>query len=225
MDEAADGNHGQARVLDLGELIPPARKWRLRDVFREDTCSGRFRGGGEEKRARRPKHQKGVDSRRVIPEGGLVSGEVERVKAEVARSAAVSEHGALQRDVSFYRPDRGNFTSHRGDLSVVGKDLESAEEKENLPESASRHREESLGGELVVEARARKLDLLLDDEAEGGKHRNASVLQLSLAQPLDIEIVREAERVKANIASQGTIQPGRAGEERHGDRLVLHAQT
>ncbi len=115
--------------------------------------------------------------------------------------------------------------TNRGELARVAENLNETKSEENLPESASRNREEGLGGQLVVEAGERQVGLLLNDEAEGGKHGNAAVLQLGLAQPLDVEIVGEAKRVKANIAGQGSIQPGRAGEERHGDRLILHAQT
>eukprot|EP00961_Rhodomonas_salina_P004375 59983-Rhodomonas_salina.1 len=92
----------------------------------------------------------------------------------------------------------------------------------HLPESAGRDGEEGLGGDLVVEAREGELDLLLGDEAQAAEHADAAVLQLSLAQPLQVEVVGEAERVEANVTSHGTVKRGRARQERHGVRPVLH---
>mmetsp|Transcript_30666 Transcript_30666/g.64173 ORF Transcript_30666/g.64173 Transcript_30666/m.64173 type:complete len:245 (-) Transcript_30666:130-864(-) len=163
VDEAANGDHGKAGVLELGELISP--------------------------------------------EGRLVSREVERVEAEVTRGTAIGEHGA------------------RGDLAGVAENLNGAEGEEDLPQATGRDSEESLGSKLVVEARKRQVGLLLNDEAESAEHGNTAMLQLSLTEPLQVEIVGEAERVKANVAGKGSIQPGRAGKERHGDRLILHAHA
>ncbi len=183
MDEAANGDHGKAGVLQLGKL--------------------------------------------VSPEGRLVSREVERVEAEVTRGTAIGEHGALNtqnqapQNIKPYQIEG----AHRGDLARVAENLNSTEGEEDLPEATGRDSEESLGGKLVVEARKRQVGLLLNNEAEGTEHGNTAMLQLSLAEPLQVEIVGEAERVKSNVAGKGSIQPGRAGKERHGDRLILHAQA
>jgi hypothetical protein len=134
----------------------------------------------------------------------LVSGELEGVEADVAGGTAASEHGG------------------GGEGTVVGDDLDGAEGEEDLPETASGDREEGLGGDGVVEAGEGELDLLLDKEAEGTEHADAAVLELGLAEPLEVKVVGEAEGVEANVAGHGAVKGRGAGEERHGVGLVLH---
>jgi hypothetical protein len=51
----------------------------------------------------------------------------------------------------------------------------------------------------------RKVDELLEKASESGKHAHASVLELSLTQPLDVVLAGEAKGVEANIANHGSI--------------------
>jgi len=48
----------------------------------------------------------------------------------------------------------------------------------------------------------------LDNPAENSKHSNAAMLQLSLAEDLYVENLREAEGVETNITRQGAIKVG-----------------
>jgi hypothetical protein len=141
------------------------------------------------------------------PEGVVVAAKLEGVEAEVARSAAVKEHGG------------------GGQLALVGDDLESTEGEEDLPEAASRNAEEGLSGELVVETGEGEVVELLGDDTEGTKHTDTSVLELGLTEPLQVEVVGEAKGVEADIAGHGSVKCGRAGQERHGVGLVLHAHA
>jgi hypothetical protein len=56
---------------------------------------------------------------------------------------------------------------------------------------------------------------LLHNQAESGKHGNAAVLELSLAENLDIKNIRETEGIEADIAGQGSVEVGGLLEERH----------
>ena len=58
---------------------------------------------------------------------------------------------------------------------------------------------------------------LLDDPAEDGKHGNAAVLKLSLAENLHVEHLGEAKGVEANVTGEGAVKVGGLLEE--GDRL------
>jgi hypothetical protein len=46
----------------------------------------------------------------------------------------------------------------------------------------------------------------LNNHASGGKHGNTAVLDLSLASPVQVQPVREAKRVEADVADHGAIQ-------------------
>ena len=133
--------------------------------------------------------------------------EVEGIEAEVARGTAVSEHVS------------------GADPAAVGEDLDSSEGEEDLPEPAGGDSEEGLDGELLAEAGKGELELLLDQETERSEHANASVLELGLAEPLEVEVVGEAERVEANVASHGSVKSRRAGEEGDSVGAVLHLET
>ncbi len=135
----------------------------------------------------------------------VVTTEVEGVKAEVARGAALSEHVAGR------------------DLAAVREHLDAAEGEEDLPEAGGGDGEEGVEGELGVKAGKGKVDALLHPEAEAAEHADAAVLELSLAEPLKVEIVGEAKGVEADITGHGAVEGGGAREERHGLRPVkLH---
>eukprot|EP00961_Rhodomonas_salina_P079658 1070445-Rhodomonas_salina.2 len=70
--------------------------------------------------------------------------------------------------------------------------------------------------------RRRRRSTDLGDEPEAAEHADAPVLELSLAQPLQVEVVREPERVEADVTGHGAVKRGRAGEEGHRVRPVLH---
>jgi hypothetical protein len=57
------------------------------------------------------------------------------------------------------------------------------------------------------------VDEFLNKNAGGGEHGNATVLELGLAQPLDIPKAGEAERIEANVARQCAIQILRTRKE------------
>mmetsp|Transcript_30667 Transcript_30667/g.64179 ORF Transcript_30667/g.64179 Transcript_30667/m.64179 type:complete len:238 (-) Transcript_30667:183-896(-) len=152
VDEAANGDHGKAGVLELGELISP--------------------------------------------EGRLVSREVERVEAEVARLAVgIGEHVG-----------GGHGESVRDELDQANGD-------ENLDHATAGSGRPCLKSNLLREGGAREVNELLNQDTGSGEHANASVLELRLAHPLDVPIVREAKRIEANIARQCAIQLLRARKE------------
>ena len=47
----------------------------------------------------------------------------------------------------------------------------------------------------------RELVHILDDHASGGKHAHTAVLELSLAEPPNVDEVTDAQGVEANVAS------------------------
>jgi hypothetical protein len=49
------------------------------------------------------------------------------------------------------------------------------------------------------------VDELLNEAAKGGKHGNTSVLELSLAEPLDVVLGGEAKGIEAHIANHGSV--------------------
>ena len=128
---------------------------------------------------------------------GVVTAEVKGVKADVAGGAALSEHVT------------------RGDLAVVGENLDAAEGEEDLPQAGGGHGEEGVEGELGVEAREGEVHELLGPEAEAAKHADAAVLELSLTEPLQIEVVGEAEGIEANVTGHGAVEGRGAGQERN----------
>jgi hypothetical protein len=135
-------------------------------------------------------------------EGLGVLAEAKGVEAKIAGLAAVREHVA------------------RGQLEVVREELNSADGEEHLPQASGGHNEEVVdGGSAVLElGQARNL---LRDHAGEGEHAHASVLELSLAQPLDVKVVGEANGVEAHIAGQGAVEGGGALEEGHSQVAVV----
>ena len=67
-----------------------------------------------------------------------------------------------------------------------------------------------------------KVDKLLDEATEGGKHAHASVLELGLTEPLDVILLGEAEGVEANVTDHGAVEGGGAGEEGNRRGVLLH---
>ena len=147
-----------------------------------------------------------LELRELVPaQGRVVTAQVQGVEVDVARRAAISEHVA------------------RGDLATVGEDLDATQGEKNLPEAGGGDGEESIERQLGVEAGQGQVDTLLHPEPEAAEHADAAVLQLSLAEPLDVEIVGEPEGVETNVTRHGAVQRGRAREERHRLRAVeLH---
>ena len=87
MHHASNSNHREARVLELGELVPPAHHIQNDLRLYLHLNSQRTR-----KHFKLPSIASPCAN---SPEGRLVSREVERVEAEVSRGTAISEHGAL----------------------------------------------------------------------------------------------------------------------------------
>ena len=76
--------------------------------------------------------------------------------------------------------------------------------------------QERLQGFYLVKERE-SVDLL-HNETEGGKHGNAAVLQLSLAEDANIEDLRETKRVESNIARKRSVEVSRLLQEGNGVR-------
>ena len=135
----------------------------------------------------------------------VILAEVKGVEADVAGGAALSEHVT------------------GGDLAAVGEHLDAAEGEEDLPQARGGHGEERIEGELGVEAGEGEVHELLGPETEAAEHADAAVLELSLAQPLQIEVVGEAKGVETDVTGHGAVERRWAGEEGHGLRPVkLH---
>ena len=66
---------------------------------------------------------------------------------------------------------------------------------------------------------------LLDDAAGPREHAHAAVLELSLAEPLEVNEVREAKRVETNIAGHRAVEVLRLRKEGHRFRLRLHGEA
>jgi hypothetical protein len=133
--------------------------------------------------------------------------QAERVEAEVTRLAvAALEH-----------LDDGNGT----------EDLEETEPEEELLHSALLHSRIVESSNLQVTeglGDTRELVDILDNEAGGGEHANTAVLELSLAEPAEVDQARESERIEANVTNEGAIQGSRAlrlGDSINGDALQL----
>jgi hypothetical protein len=63
---------------------------------------------------------------------------------------------------------------------------------------------------------------LLNNQAEGGKHSNAAVLELSLAENLNIKNIRESKGIEADVTGQGSIYQERK-RVRGTTRIFVHA--
>ena len=124
------------------------------------------------------------------------------IKAEIASLAALREHVA------------------GGHLEVVREELDGTDGEEHLPEARRGNDEEVIEGSGAV-LELGKSDSLLDNHAGEGEHANTAVLELSLAKPLEVEVVGEANGVKANIAREGAIES--RGALKEGQGVVLHA--
>ena len=66
-------------------------------------------------------------------------------------------------------------------------------EKANIEESRHQQARTEDGGDTG------ELENVLDDHAGGGKHANTTVLELSLAKPLNIDELADAKGIEANI--------------------------
>ncbi len=109
----------------------------------------------------------------------------------------------------------------RGKLESIGESLNEADGEENLPEAKGRHHEEIINGGAAVLEHGEGHELL-GQEANNAEHANTSVLELSLAKPAEVEVVGEANGVEANVTSVGSIELGRALEERNSEVILLH---
>ena len=105
-------------------------------------------------------------------------------------------------------------------LEVVREELDGTDGEEHLPEARSGDDEEVIEGSGAV-LELGKVDSLLGNHAGEGEHANTAVLELSLAKPLEVEVVGEANGVKANIAREGAIES--RGALKEGEGVVLHA--
>mmetsp|Transcript_41231 Transcript_41231/g.95667 ORF Transcript_41231/g.95667 Transcript_41231/m.95667 type:complete len:203 (+) Transcript_41231:135-743(+) len=162
MDHAGEAEHGEAAVLDLGQLVA-------------STSSG-------------------------------VLAEVEGIKTEVAGGAAALEHG---------------FARH---VEPVGDVLDDADDGEDLPEAARGDLEEGLRRDGVGGGLRGQVDDLLHQAAEGREHADAAVLELGLAEPLDVVLLSEPKGIEADIADHRAVEGSGAGEEGDGSRVLLHLE-
>ena len=71
----------------------------------------------------------------------------------------------------------------------------------------------------------RELEDVLGDRASSSEHGNTAVLDLSLAEELDVAEGRDAERVEAHVADHGAVELLRLVQEGHRRRLGLHLRA
>lgn len=114
---------------------------------------------------------------------GVIDGEVKGVEAHFAGNFTALEHVEIR------------------DASLVRDEFNKAAEKNDLPDAGGGDLVEGFSGERVGELGAWKVDELLDDDAEEGEHANATVLDLRLLEPFDVECVGEAERVESDVTN------------------------
>eukprot|EP00324_Dicrateria_rotunda_P006287 CAMPEP_0206158256 /NCGR_PEP_ID=MMETSP1474-20131121/4663_1 /ASSEMBLY_ACC=CAM_ASM_001110 /TAXON_ID=97495 /ORGANISM="Imantonia sp., Strain RCC918" /LENGTH=232 /DNA_ID=CAMNT_0053558221 /DNA_START=328 /DNA_END=1026 /DNA_ORIENTATION=+ len=132
---------------------------------------------------------------------GRVLAEFERVEAQVARNALrVLEH------------------VHHRVLALVADDLEPRHEEDDLHEPLRRHRGEGLHLVGRVARVARHLEELLENDPRRREHADAAVLELGLAQPLDVEEVGEVQWVEAGLSARQAARLAR-GRSQEGKRL------
>jgi hypothetical protein len=156
VEHAAEADHGEAAVPDLGPLI-------------------------------------------VLPRVGVLA-EAEGVKAKVAGGRV----GVV-------------------DL-LVREGLDGADGDEDLGPAGGADVVEGLEGVGGEGSKLGKLGELREDHAKGGKHADAAVLDLGLAEPLEVIVVGEAKGVKARVAGEGAVELGGALKEGDGlgHRAGLH---
>ena len=114
---------------------------------------------------------------------GLAHGQAHGVKAKVAGdTVGVGEHGL------------------HGDVALVGPVLHDATPEDDLEHSGGT---DDGGGEVgVVDVGVTgDGDVLLLPEAEAGEHGGAGVLDLGLAEPLDVKVFGKAKGVEADITN------------------------
>mmetsp|Transcript_20153 Transcript_20153/g.67378 ORF Transcript_20153/g.67378 Transcript_20153/m.67378 type:complete len:212 (+) Transcript_20153:173-808(+) len=134
--------------------------------------------------------------------------EAERIKSEVTGLAS----GSLE-----HLDDGGSADS-----------LEGSQPEQHLAHGAGLEGSVVELGQLEVAAvnslGPREAEEILRDASSNGEHSNTAVLELSLAQPLDVEPSGDGERVKANVSSPGSIEGwgvGASGERDGSDTLAL----
>mmetsp|Transcript_2444 Transcript_2444/g.6956 ORF Transcript_2444/g.6956 Transcript_2444/m.6956 type:complete len:239 (-) Transcript_2444:36-752(-) len=147
----------------------------------------------------------------------LAAAEVEGVPAEVAGVGGASRGLLASRCVHVEEGVAANSAKElRG-----GSELNEEDDTHDLRQAERGGRGERLEGrlgraeELRVGGRARQAVALLHEEAEGGEHAHAAVLDLSGTQPVQIPEVGQAKRVEANVAEHGAVELRRALLEGH----------
>ena len=73
--------------------------------------------------------------------------------------------------------------------------------------------------EVVINSDAlleeREGEHLRDNQANHAEHGNTAVLDLSLLEPLDVNVIRQAKRIEADVARKGAVQALRLRQERN----------
>ena len=73
--------------------------------------------------------------------------------------------------------------------------------------------------EVVINSDAlleeREGENLRDNQTDHTEHSNTAVLDLSLLKPLDVDVVRQAKRIEADVAREGAIKTLRLRQERN----------
>ena len=145
--------------------------------------------------------------KRVALGSGLVLGEVERVELEVARGTLALE-GLEERDGA--------------------ENLKEREPEKQLAHSSLLHEDVMDTGHLGAAddpVHTREGEDVLGHGTGSGKHGNAAVLELRLAEELDVRDLRAAERVEADVADHGAVQGSGLLEERNRRRHRLHLRA
>ncbi len=128
------------------------------------------------------------------------------------------------RSINCCKNEHASIRLTRGKLESIGEGLNEADGEENLPEASGGHHEEIIDGGAAVLEHGEGNELL-DQEANNAKHANTAVLELSLAEPAEVEVVGEANGVEANVTGVGSIELGRALEERNSEVILLHPEA
>jgi hypothetical protein len=150
-----------------------------RPSYRLEVREGLAEEDGLGEHARDGKHSKAAVLKLLLLEvlldlGGLAGGELEGVEAEVAGGAA-------------------RALVHLND-SLGADDLGEVNPEEDLDKGTGLHT--SIVGEGGGDTEDGVVDIA-DDETKSGKHGNAAVLELSLLDPADVDVIRKSEGIEA----------------------------
>ena len=219
VEHAGEGEHSEAAVLDLNELAAGEGSGVLAAAkgVEAEVAGGTAVSEHVGCKQRRDKSVSCPHKTREL------------LQCEVpdARFCSRNSRQAPMRTLLFclHKDTGGQGSLTGGKLEVVGEGLDEADGEEHLPEAGGGDNEEVVDGGLAVGEHGEGHELL-DKEADDTEHANTSVLELGLAEPAEVEVVGEANGVKADVTGEGAIELGGALEEGNGEVLLhLHRDS